>query len=78
MPRFFFRLCGDLDCEDEEGQELPDTDAAVEEAVRGVRSIMCEQVSKGRLSLKGRIEVRDEAGLILASIAFRDVLAIEG
>ena len=30
VPRYFFRLCDDLDCEDPEGLELPDLHAAHE------------------------------------------------
>ena len=47
MPKFFFRLCDDLDCEDLEGVYLPDLEAAYREAIRGIRSIMVEQVGKG-------------------------------
>jgi hypothetical protein len=36
MPRFHFRLCDDLDCEDPEGMDLPDLHAAYEEAIRGI------------------------------------------
>jgi hypothetical protein len=77
MPKYYFRLCDDVDCEDEEGVELPDTASAIDEAVRGARSIMADQITKGRLSLKPRIEVVDEAGSIAATVAFRDVIDLE-
>jgi hypothetical protein len=76
-PKFFFRLCDEFGCEDEEGMQLPDTDSAIDEAIRGARSIMAEQVTKGRLSLKPRIDILDEAGSIAASVAFRDVVDID-
>lgn len=77
MPRFFFRLCDDFDCEDPEGLELPDLHAAHDEAIRSIRSIMAEEVGHGHLPLKGRIEVKDEAGAVALHVAFREALVID-
>ena len=77
MPRYFFRLCDDLDCEDPEGIELPDLHAAHEEAIRSIRSIMAEEVGRGRLPLKGRIEIKDEAGAIALHVGFHEELVID-
>lgn len=77
MPKYFFRLCDDLDCEDPEGIELPDLHAAHEEAIRGIRSIMSDQVGKGHLSLAGRIEIKDETGAVALYVAFREALVVD-
>lgn len=77
MPRYYFSLCDDLDCDDPEGLELPDLQAAHEEAIRSIRSIMAEEVGRGRLPLKGRIEVKDEAGAVALYVGFGEALVID-
>ncbi len=77
MAKYYFRLCDDLDCDDAEGVELTDLDAAYQEAIRGIRSIMADQVGKGRLSLTGRIEIKDQSGSIVQHVAFREALMIQ-
>lgn len=77
MPKFFFRLCDDLDCEDPEGIEMPDLDAAYQEAIRGIRSVMADQVGQGRLSITGHIEIKDETGSVVQHVAFREALVID-
>ena len=78
MPKFFFRLCDDLDCDDPEGLELPDLHDAHVEAIRGIRSILAEQVGNGRLSTNGHIEIKDETGSVVRHVAFREALVIDG
>ena len=77
MPKFFFRLCDDLDCDDPEGVELRDLEAAYQEAIRGIRSIMAEQVAMGRFSTAGRIEIKDESGRIAQFVSFREAVEVE-
>ena len=78
MPRFFFHVYDDMVARDEEGVELPDAAAAKREAVRGARSLACEQVVNGRLHLGHRVEVEDSSGAHVATIAFRDIIAVDG
>ena len=78
MPRFFFHVYDDVVARDEEGVELADSDAARTEAVRGARSLACEQVLSGRLDLSHRVEVEDDTGAHVATIEFRDVIAVAG
>lgn len=61
---------------DEEGLELPDLAAARREAIAGARSIMGDELAKGRLCLGCHIEIEDGAGLLLATVAFRDAVTI--
>ena len=78
MPLYRFNIHnGNGLTEDEEGRELPDAEDARAEAVAGIRSILAEDVLDGRLDLRGRIEVLDEQGRPLFSVAFADALRIE-
>ena len=56
--------------------ELRDRATALAEAVRGARSLAAEQVLQGRLNLGHRIVVADEAGADIATIAYRDAVAV--
>ena len=77
MPRFFFNIRnGDGLTEDEEGRELADDAAAREEAVRGIRSFLAEEAKQGRIDLRGRIEVADEAGARVCDVEFEDAVEV--
>jgi hypothetical protein len=76
MQRFFFHVHDNLDVPDEDGSEVPDLDSAVRVAVRAVRGLACEQVAKGHLNLQHRIEVKDAAGAVLATVRFADAIEV--
>ena len=78
VPRFFFHVHDDIDALDEEGRELPDLAAARDAAINGVRELACEQIRKGKVDLRHRIEVADDAGRTVLKITFGDAFAIEG
>ncbi len=79
MPRYHFNVYNDLVALDEEGKELPDIAAAREEAIRGARGLMAEElIQAGRMRLQHRIEVADEKGRVLLTIPFRELVNIEG
>ena len=63
---------------DEEGVELRDLEAAKRAALSGARGLASEQVLKGYLDLRHRVEVRDETGASLATVTFRDAVALVG
>jgi hypothetical protein len=77
VPRFFFHIHDDVVSHDDEGLELPDADAAREQAMRGIRAMICDQVMEGRLALHHRVEVEDEAGAKVAAFDFADALRLE-
>jgi hypothetical protein len=77
MPRFFFHVFDDAVLMDDEGMELPDAEAARGAALAGVRSMICDQVRKGRLTLHYRIEVEDEGGGPRWTLTFGDAVVIE-
>jgi CRP-like cAMP-binding protein len=77
MPRFFFNIRnGNGFTEDEEGRELEDASDAREIAVRGIRSIVGEEAKEGKIDLRGRIEVADEAGKPVCAIGFGEALEL--
>ena len=78
MPRYYFHLRDDLSVDDEEGQELPNLQAAREVALQNARSIACEAVHKGHLNLDHRIDVADATGEIVLTLPFREAFTIEG
>jgi DNA primase len=78
MPRFFFHVRDDVDAPDPEGLVLADAEKALQEALRGARAIAAAQVLEGHLHLSHRIEVEDESGATIATITFRDAVAVDG
>jgi hypothetical protein len=79
MPRYYFhvREGGTLN-RDEEGQELPDAEAARKEAISAAREILGDKLLHGG-SLNGRaIEIADETGHVVDEINSRDVLFQNG
>jgi hypothetical protein len=78
MPRYFFNLRNDLSVNDEEGQELPDLDAAHEAARKFALDMAAVSVAEHQhLNLHHRIEVVDEAGKSVMVVEFGDVVAVE-
>lgn len=77
MPRFYFHLRNDLEVDDEEGLEVPDLAAAREYAIFNARSIAAENVHKGKLNLKHRIEIADETRRVVATVSFGDAITVE-
>lgn len=79
MKRYYFHLheCG-RSVRDDEGAMLPDVDAARERAMVEARSIMCAEVSEGRLCLNCNIEVLDEAGRLAVNVPFKEAVALSG
>jgi hypothetical protein len=75
MPRYHFNLYNSVGfVPDEEGRELPDVETAREEALKGARAIIADDVLQGRLDLKGRLEVLDEDGVLVLAIPFTEAV----
>ena len=76
MPLYRFNLRnGHGLIEDEEGRDLADEEAVREEAVKGIRSILCEDLLSGEVDLRGRVEVMDESGSLTLIVPFADVVS---
>jgi hypothetical protein len=79
MPCYHFNVQnGTGFVEDEEGRDLPDLDAVRSEALTGIRSILAEDVRRGFLDLRGRIEIVDEAGARVLIVPFADAVDVKG
>jgi hypothetical protein len=79
MPTYYFHLHNDIDAPDEEGKDLPDIDAARAYAEANAVGLMAATLKEtGRINLRHHIDIEDEHGKVLATVRFRDVVAIEG
>lgn len=78
MPLFYFHVYdGMLVAPDDEGLELANIETARDEAVRGARSILSDEILRGCIDLNGRIEIAGEDGAILLELPFRDAFEIK-
>ena len=77
MPTFFFHLREpNAFVHDDEGLHLPDAEAARALAVREAREMAGADAKTGRLCLACAIEVADEAGHLVCSVSFADVVDV--
>jgi hypothetical protein len=75
MPRYYFHVCnGTGFTEDEEGQDLPDREAARAEAIRNARSIMAADVQRGMLDLSSFIEIEDVDHQLIQTLGFQEAV----
>lgn len=75
MPRFYFHVCnGNGFTEDDEGQDLPDIDAARLAAIHSARDIMAADVQRGILDLSSFIEVEDSERQLVLSLSFQQAV----
>jgi hypothetical protein len=79
MALFFLHLHNGLGfLPDEEGRELPDLEAARQEAVRSIRSLLAEEITGGRIDLAGRVEIAGADGETLAQVRYAEAIEIVG
>jgi hypothetical protein len=77
MALFFLHLHnGSGFLPDEEGRDLADLAAARREAVRSIRSLLAEEVRRGRVDLRGRVEIAGAGGEILANVVFSEAVEV--
>jgi hypothetical protein len=77
MPRFYLHIHNSNGkTVDEEGQEVADVEAARATAIAGIRSVLADEILRGSLDLRGRIEIEDEAGAVRAVVAFSEALRL--
>lgn len=62
---------------DEEGIELPNLETACFRAMQIAREIIGEEAKGGRLPLCWSIEIVDDAGTVVATMPFADVVTIQ-
>lgn len=79
MARFFFHVRDGADLSrDEEGQDLPDIEAARREAVNSNREMLGERILHGGALNHRQIEIADETGRIVGVVRSADVLFSHG
>ena len=77
VPRYYFHLhdrSGPVP--DPDPRELSGLEVVREQALKGARSIICEDVRYGRVDLTGRIDVYDGAGELVLSLPFADAVEL--
>ena len=75
VPQFFFHIRGgEIECDDEEGMDLPDKDAARQEAVRSARDLLAAAVLEGRLPLHESIVVTEGGGGTIITVTFGEAV----
>jgi hypothetical protein len=80
MTRFFFHVRDDGDdvSRDTEGQELPDLEAARQEALNSNREMLGERLLHGGSLDHRQIEIANEQGEVLAVLNTEDTLYQKG
>ena len=79
MPIYHLHLINaHIDADDDEGHELPDLDAARATALAGIRDFIAHEALRGTLDFRGRLDIEDDDGTVLESIAFVEAFTIKG
>lgn len=77
MQRFFLHLHNGVGViRDDEGQQFDDLGGERQAACESIRDILSNEVRDGVLDLRGRVEIADEAGAILAIVAYTDAVEL--
>ena len=75
MPRYYFHVReGSTLNRDEEGQEMPDAEAARHEAINAAREILGERLLHGGSLNHRTIEIADETGHVVDEVNVREIL----
>jgi hypothetical protein len=75
MGRFYFHVRdGDQLVRDEEGQDLPDTSAALSEAILTARELLANAIKSGKERIPDAIVVADESGQPIETVPIAIVL----
>lgn len=78
MPRYFLHVHNRIGhVPDEEGRDFDDLDAATDAAVEGIRSLLADELSRGELDLRGRIDIADASGRIVRVVRFSETVEMK-
>jgi hypothetical protein len=69
-------VLNDVDAPDDEGAEFPTLADAHLKAIDYARDLAAHAVRQGRLDLKHRIDIEDEAGEVLLSVPFAEAIEL--
>jgi len=77
MTMFFFHARNATGLvEDPEGLDLADLDAARAEAIRSIRSILSDEVGRGRCDLRDHIDIADADGTSVMVVRFDEAVTV--
>ena len=78
MPQYFLDVVTDSKCvEDPDGEDFVSVDLARTEARLAIRELVANDIREGRrLRLERRIDIRDERGDVVATVAFSDAVPL--
>ena len=77
MPTYHLHLINThVDADDREGHVLDSLDEARAMAIDGIRGYLSHEVRGGQLDLRGRIDIADDDGAVLASVRFDEAVSI--
>jgi ABC-type cobalamin/Fe3+-siderophores transport system ATPase subunit len=77
MPRYFFHLFNGADDLDEDGRELADRQAAIEQAFSLARQLIARDVvASGRIPFHHRIKVTDASGSVVFTLRFSGAVTL--
>jgi hypothetical protein len=77
VPRYHFQIINDTGLTpDPDGQRLPNLHEARWQAIRGIRSILSDEVKQGVFDVTGRIEITDSDQKPLAVVRFSDAIEL--
>jgi uncharacterized protein DUF6894 len=76
MALYYFHLCDGRDTLiDPDGRELDELDLISGAALKEARAMISQDALGGHIGLEQYIEVRDAAGKLIHSLAFRDAVS---
>lgn len=79
MPRFHMHLKNaHFDHPDEEGVQLADIADARSNAIVGIRDVLSHEVREGKMDLRGKVDIKDDEGKVLLTVAFSVAINIIG
>jgi hypothetical protein len=77
MPRYYLNVRNvEVSADDEEGTDFRDLDAARAKAIASVRSILSDEVMRGKVDLRGRIEITDARGEIVLTVPYAEAVTV--
>ena len=78
MNRYHLHLINaHIDADDSEGYDLPSLDDARTRAINGIRDVLREELLKGVLDLRGRIDIENSSGTVLMTVPFAEAVTIK-
>ena len=77
MPHYHLHLHNvHVEASDEEGMEFVDLSAARAKALEGIRDFLGHEVMKGKMDLRGQIDITDDGGVVLLTVRFDEAVEI--